>query len=126
VIRWPWVSRALHDEMVRFVTGALDRAHEENVVEHEDWAKRYDELLARYHALRHAGFYAPDIRNPRPAEDVEKNAVRRAEAAGVRESEVEFKANAKGALMAEGVDALAAEREAERLYHETTDFDPRG
>ncbi len=122
---WPWVSRELFEAQHAATVAAW--AHYDRVfAELQRATERYDAVVEKMLSMRRDGFYAPDIRTPRPAEDVEKNAVRRAEAAGVRASEADFKANAKRALMAEGLDGVVAEREAERLYRETTDLDPGG
>ena len=67
------------------------------------------------------------VKKARAPEDVEGNAVRRAEVTAVERQHKEFVTRATNDLVKKrGLDAVAAAKEAERLYREATDQHPAG
>lgn len=114
------------DPMVREL---LERADAATAVERQRVTKleaRVERLTAEILKLKRQGFAAiPAKKRTRASEDVERRAVQRAELQAVRQHEVEFRANATRALVAEGVPEHLAAREAKKLFeHATSLHDP--
>lgn len=108
---------------------ALERARQDA----DFWRKAHDrvsrqlELVLRLQE-RQAGPVAKP-KAPRAPEDVEAAAVDRAQRAALDRAvkqRTAFIANAKAGLMKEGADAVAAEREAARLWDQANDSHPEG
>lgn len=58
-MKWPLVSRELYDRERSAVVSWLAMYNEANDAR-RDWAKRYDALLEKYHALKLAGASIPE------------------------------------------------------------------
>lgn len=119
-MRWPWVGAEVRVAHLRQSLAEVERENER---------RRYDILFERYHELvkilatmRPRFDPVVEARPPRGGEDIETTARRRAEAEVIRANRDSFMATAVKDLVAEGVSATAAEKEAQRLYDQAVGF----